>query len=218
MALTDSDSRPLASFENACESASLHVPPSVSNAEPPIQSLARLHGEARRTIRATLFLARSPHAALVLMGAGTLVLAAGWGTLRADFAWSVLLLTGIVAMTRNFIRGFARSLCRLPLEQATANLRAILMLCGIAWGSGVFLVLPPAPSVLLASSFTLLPGLALALMLKDEKGIIAFTTPCALMAVGAAQIHIWPHAGLTTGMVLILGTAITLLPNWPRRA
>lgn len=211
MALTDSNIPPPASFEEARESADVSPLPADFTVAASIQSLARLNAEARGTLRTTAFLARSPDAALTLMAAAALVLVADYGTLRADFAWSLLLAAGIVAMTRNFIRGFARSLRRVPLQEAAADLRAILMFCGIVWGSGVFLVLPPAPPVLLAAAFALLPSLALTLVLRDSRGAVAFLVPAIVMTAGAAQAQFWPHAGLTTALVLILGAGIGLL-------
>lgn len=178
--------------------------------------LPRLHAEARENRHAMAFLQSSPHAALILMGSGAAVLAGGWGSLRTDFTWSLLVLAGIVGMVRNFIRGFAFSLPRIALEDAAAELRAILVFCGVAWGSGVFLVLPPAAPVLLAAAFALLPCLALNLVLKDRQGTTCFTLPAAVMTAGAAQFLSWPNARLTTLVVLALATATVLAARHPR--
>jgi hypothetical protein len=188
------------------------APPSL-----PLQRLARLHDEARQTFQATRLLERAPQAALIVMVSAAAVLAADWGSLRADFAWSLLLLVGIVGMVRTYIRGFARSLRRVPLEEAAADLRLVLLFCGLVWGSGVFLVLPPAPSTVLAAAFALAPALALALALQDRRGAVCFTVPAAVTAAGAAQAQFWPQANLTTFALLSLATAIVLLAG-PRRA
>jgi hypothetical protein len=181
-----------------------------SPSQAPLERLSRLHDEARRTFQTTRLLERAPQAALILMASAAAVLAADWGSLRADFAWSLLLLVGIVGMIRAYIRGFARSLRRVPLEEAAADLRALLLFCGLVWGSGVFLVLPPAPSTLLAAAFALTPALALALALKDRKAALFFTAPAAAFAAGAAQAQFWPNANLTTFVLLSLATAIVL--------
>jgi hypothetical protein len=110
-----------------------------------LSRLPALHGEARRNMHVSQFLARSPQACMALMLAGVLALSwasssAGSASLRADFAWGFLVLIGIVGMTRNYIRGFARSLRRVPLQQAASDLRMLLLYTGAAWGAGAFLV------------------------------------------------------------------------------
>ena len=155
-----------------------------------LQSLPRLHAEAGANLRLATFLARSAPAALILMLAGaaaiTLTSLAGGGTLKADFAWAAMLLLGIIAMIRNYIRGFARSLRRVPLEEAAADLRILLLYMGAAWGSGAFLILPALPAPVLIITFALLPGIALALCLKDVRGTAFFIVPVTAAAAGAA--------------------------------
>lgn len=207
MALTDSDFPHPVPEGTAHDRALVFSIPRASSAPAGLTRLLMLHAQARRDLHTARFLERSPHAALLLMAAGTIVLAADWGSLKADFAWSLLLVTGIVGMVRNFIRGFARSLRRVPLQDAAADLRALLLFCGIAWGSGVFLVLPPAPPVLLAAGFALLPSLALTLLLGE--GATGFTVAAAVMTAGAAQAQFWPHAMTTSLTVLALGTGLS---------
>ena len=88
-----------------------------------LDRLPALHGEARRNMQLSQFLARTPQACLVLMlaGAAALIWAAGGG-LKADFTWVLLVLIGIVAMTRNYICGFARGLRRVPLRETASGL------------------------------------------------------------------------------------------------
>lgn len=216
MALTDSDyPAPEAIAREAINvSASGGESPVGALAQSLTQSLARLpvlHDEARQNFQVAAFLSRAPQAALLLMAAAAAVLAGDWGSLRADFAWSLLLLVGIVGITRNYIRGFARSLRRIPLHEAAADFRALLMFCGVVWGSGVFLVLPPAPAPLLAAAFAIVPALALSLLLQDLKAATAFTVPAAVMTAGAAQAQFWPSAMLTSATVLVLGIAVLAL-------
>jgi hypothetical protein len=157
-----------------------------------LAQLPRLHGEASRNFGLTQFLGRSPQACVTLMLAGGAMLTLSGGTLKAEFAWAVLVLIGIVAMTRNFIRGFARSLRRVPLEEAASDLRVLLLYTGAAWGSGAFLVMPTLPAPLLTFGFAIVPALVLALILKDRKGVTAFTVPAALITAGAALMGAWP--------------------------
>jgi hypothetical protein len=176
-----------------------------------LSQLPRLHGEASRNLLLTVFLGRSPQACVTLMLAGTAMLVLGGGSLKAEFAWAVLVLLGIIAMTRNYIRGFARSLRRVPLQEAASDLRTLLLYTGAAWGSGAFLVMPGLPAPALVFGFAALPAFALALILKDKKGVAAFTAPVALITAGASVLGAWPMDVWVSAAVLAASTGIVFL-------
>jgi len=181
----------------------------------PHEALARLpalHGEAGRNLHLSQFLARSPQVCVVLMLAGTLTLAWAGGTLKADFAWAALVLIGVVGMTRNYIRGFARSLRRVPLQEAASDLRLLLLYTGAAWGAGAFMVMPGLPAPALVFSFAAGPSLACALILKDEKGVIAFAAPAMLASASAAILSVWPFDVWVAGAILAAGVVIVCIP------
>jgi hypothetical protein len=98
-----------------------------------MERLRNLHGEAGRNLALAQFVARVPAACVVLMLTGALALiwaaAAGGAGLKAAFAWAALVLLGIVAMIRLHIRGFARSLRRLPDHARSARAGPGLLLC-----------------------------------------------------------------------------------------
>jgi hypothetical protein len=181
-----------------------------------LNRLPQLHREAGRNLGLSQFLARSPLVCVVLMLTGGLALfwadASGGGTLKADFGWAVLVLLGVVAMTRNFIRGHARSLRRVPLEEAAADLRLLLLYTGTVWGAGAFLLMPELPAPLLVFSFAAAPSLALALALRDAKGTLAFVTPACAITAGAALLSAWPLAPWVAGAIVTVGTGLIVLP------
>jgi len=163
-----------------------------------LSRLPVLHGEASRNMQLSRFLGRSPQLCIALMLAGGTALiwasAGGGGAgLKADFAWVSLVLIGIVGMTRNYIGGFARSLRRMPLQEAAADLRMLLLYTGAAWGAGAFLVMPGLPAPALVFSFAATPALAAALILRDTKGAAAFILPSSLAIAGAAMLGAWPQ-------------------------
>jgi hypothetical protein len=157
-------------------------------------------------VRLLQFLARAPQACLVLMlaGAVTLVWAgSGSATLKSEFCWALGVLIGIVAITRNTIRGDAASPGRVPLRQSASALRRVLLYTGSAWGLGAFLVMPNGPAPLLG--FCVLPALALALLLKDAKAIAAFGAPVTLACAGAALWRAWPSVPGVAVLLLVAG-------------
>ena len=177
-----------------------------------LAQLAVLHGQARQDMRQAAFLGRSPQASVVLMLAGAATLMIGGGTtLKADFAWAALVLLGIVAITRNYIRGFARALRRVPLEKASSDLRILLLFTGTAWGAGAFLVMPALPSPTLAIAFAVVPSLALDQMLQDPPGTLAFVLPVTLIAASVAILDAWPADIWVCAAILVSGAAIAIL-------
>ena len=188
----------------------------------PHDALARLPGltrELSHDLSLQRFLARSPAACVVLMLAGAAALVLAGPSLKAGFGWSLLLLTGITAMVRNFIRGAARSLRRVPLQEAAHDLRALLLYSGLAWASGAYVLMPDLPSPALAISFAVTPALALALILKDDKGAIAFAAPATFGVAAAAIVGAWPLSPWVAIAICAAGLGIILLPhcNTPTR-
>lgn len=177
-----------------------------------LDQLVFLHRQAHQTLQLSQFLARSPAACIALMVAGAAALV--WasccdgGTLKTDFAWSALVLLGIIALTRNFIRGFARSLRRAPLEEATADLRVLLLYSGAAWGLGAFLVMPALPQPSLVICFAVIPAVALTVILGDLKAVLAFVLPSSRMCVTATLLGQWPSEIAVSIAILAADIAI----------
>lgn len=222
MALTDR--KPLDTpFDPAMAVAASGSAPASLQALPlqALSQLPRLHGEASRNFGLSLFLSRSPQACVTLMVAGSVMLVLADGSLKAQFAWAVLVLMGIIAMTRNFIRGFARSLRRVPLEEAASDLRVLLLYTGAAWGSGAFLIMPTQPSAALTFTFAVTPALVLSFILKDRNGVMAFALPAAFITAAAALLGAWPQ---DIGVALAIAAAaagivvISALQHTPHRA
>jgi hypothetical protein len=216
MALLDFNS-PNSAFDPALAEISFHDTAQIH--DDPSAALARLPllwQEADRNFHLARFLASSPRACLALMLMATLVLALSGaedgGSLKADFAWATAVLAGIIAMTRNYLRGHARPLPRMNLEEAACELRVILLYLGAAWGMGAFLIMPDLPAPAMAFGFALAPGLAIALSLGDRIGVAGFVAPACLATAGAALLGAWPFDIWVGASILAFGGAILCLP------
>lgn len=181
----------------------------VQNPDDPFAALDRLrllHGEAGRSFLQAQVLARVPAACVMLMLTGAMALlwagASGGPGLKSSFAWAALMFFGVVAMIRLHIRGFASSVLRAPLAAAASDLRLLLLYVGIVWGSGVLLIMPDLPAPALAFLFAVLPSLALALILRDTLGYIAFAAPAAFLTAGASLMGAWPLDRWVAGAIL----------------
>lgn len=217
MALTDCNSLGEA-FDPGARVPLPYAAPAYTRA---LAALPRLQDEASANYRLGQVLSRSCTACTMLLVTGVAALAAtglaGGGTLKGDFAWSALVLLGIIAMTRNYIRGFARSLRRVPLQEAASDLRTLLLYTGAAWGSGAYLLMPGNPAPALVFSFAALPSLTLALTLKDRAGTVAFAGPVTLVTAAASLLGAWPLDVWVAGATLAFGLGLFCLPALQRR-
>jgi hypothetical protein len=169
--------------------------------------LPALHREAGRDLDLWRFLAASPQFCVALMLEGAVALGAGGSALDAGFVWTAAILVGIAAVAGNHIRGVARSPRQVPLGDAARELRLLLLYLGVTWGFGAFLILPQQPAVIFL--FAALPSLVAALILRDEKGTIAFGAPAVLLSASALlwSREAW-NALAWAGAVLLAGAGL----------
>jgi hypothetical protein len=178
-----------------------------------LERLAQLHAEHSQVARQAIFLQGAVHAAAVLILSGVAVLAFAAGTsLTAGFIWSVLVLAGVAALLRSHIRDVASGAGSVPLRLAAKELRAILFLAGLAWGTGAFLVLAPDAGPVAMLMFASLPSFLLSLVVKDRDGVLAFVAPVTLLCATAPVLTVWPLAapdsGLEVALLLMLQSGI----------
>lgn len=174
-----------------------------------LDRLPLLHAESAGNTGLAQFLAGAVYAAgtLTLLGMAALTFGAGT-TLKSCFAWAFLVLIGVGALLRSYIRSTAAVFDRAPLTEAAQDLRAILLYVGFAWGAGAFLVLSPVAGPVATLAFAGLPSLAIALILKDQGGPLAFVIPVTILSLTAAVLQPWPDAGLDTALLLMLQSSI----------
>ena len=182
----------------------------------PYAALARLpalRNQASHDLGLLQFLARAPQACLILLAAGTgaLVwtrLGASSAPLEREFVWAASVLAFIAAITGLHILSYARGGAPMPLDKAAARLRWLLFYTGMAWGSGAFLIMPDLPSPALAVGFAAVPGVAMGLLLRDQKGTTAFAAPVTLATASAACLGTWPY-GLWVATVILATSLLT---------
>jgi len=173
-----------------------------------LRRLPALHDESRLALRRAGLMTRAVPAAGSLLVLGTLADMFGGGSLAPAFAWSVLVCAGVAAVLLSHLR--AASVFR-DLPGSTADMRAILLYLGLAWGAGAFLALAPTPALIVA--FAAIPTLMLGLMLGDMPAILAFAAPVLAASLAALLLRCGSMMG--AGVLLALGCAIALLA-WRR--
>jgi hypothetical protein len=123
----------------------------------------------------------------------------------------VLVLGGICAVLVSHLRTVA---VFKDMAGSAADMRAILLYLGVAWGAGAFLAL--TPQALPIAAFAVVPTLALALLLRDRPAILAFGAPVTALAATA----LWLRTGDTGAAALLLAAqgliALFLLRKYGR--
>ena len=169
-----------------------------------LDELARLHHETRQTNREAGFLASSVHAALLFMLSPIpVLLLARTESLGRDVCWTLMSLTGVLALLECHICTQATLSSGTPSARAK-ELRLVFLYMGTVWGAGAFLTLPADAGALSVFLFMALPGTALAFLVPDAPGFTLFLAPAGLMTMGAALIRAFPHAGLDLSLILIV--------------
>jgi hypothetical protein len=168
--------------------------------------LPALYREADHDLQRWHFLSRAPQFCIAMMVGAAMIGVVSNSGLGAGFLWTSAILTGIVAVTSNHIRGFARSPRQMPLADTARELRLLLLYLGLAWGAGAFLVLPQKPA--LAVVFAVLPVLIAIWILEDKKGAAAFGSPVMFLTAGTVLWGGWAHAAWTGAAILIAGASI----------
>jgi hypothetical protein len=158
-----------------------------------LSRLPQLHAESRLALRRADLLNRTVPASGALLAMGTVAALFGGGELGSTFFWSLLVVGGTIAVLMSYFRTAA---VFKDMAGSAADLRAILLYLGAAWGLGAFLALGPQP--LLLATFAVIPSLALALLLRDAPAILAFTVPATLQTLAALGLRAesWNGAGL----------------------
>lgn len=165
-----------------------------------LRRLPQLHDESRLALRRAGLMARAVPAAGTLLVLGTLTAMFGGGVLATTFLWSLLVCCGVAAVLASHLR--AASVFK-DLAGSTADMRAILLYLGAAWGSGTFLALAPQPVLLVG--FAVLPSLALGLMLGDVPAILAFAAPVTFFGLAAILLR---TGNMTAAAILLLLQAV----------
>jgi hypothetical protein len=171
-----------------------------------LSRLPQLHEESRLALRRAGLLTRAVPAAGILLAMGTVAALGGGGELGPTFGWSLLVLAGVTAVLVSHLRTAA---VFKDMAGSAADLRAILLYLGFAWGLGAFAALGSHAFMIVA--FAAIPTLAMALLLRDGRAILGFSIPVTLLGLAACWLRTGDlaAAGILAG--LQAATAILLL-------
>jgi len=166
--------------------------------------LPELHAELSLTASMAGFVrsAAAAASALTLMGC-VAVITAGRAGLRQEFIWSVLMIMGVGALLRSYIRSTARAFDRTPLCEAARDLRFIVFYAGLAWGAGAFLLLGNDPLPITGLCFAIAPSCLMALIVQDRAASFLFSAPVTALAATAIITRPWADQRVVLAILLV---------------
>jgi hypothetical protein len=171
--------------------------------------LSQIHAETSETERLGRFLRSAVPAAAVLMALGALAVGfASGANLKQEFAWSLLVLAGVGAMLRSYIKSTAQAFDRMPLREAAKDLRAVWFYNGFAWGAGAFLLLGDNPLPITGLCFAVAPSVILLPQLRDRAASLSFIAPVTLLTAAAVILERWGGLAVSLAMLLIVQGSI----------
>jgi len=173
----------------------------------PLKRLSALHREAEETALLANILGRTPWLAVLLFAgaAAALALGAGFTLNPAPIAWALCMLAGVFALLR-LHRHAARSPFELlALRAFKADLKAILLYAGFAWGAGAFLALPTSNLLIVIALFAGM-GAAIELVLRLPSAALYFLVPS--IALAAAAMALGPLGFASACLVVAAGGCV----------
>ena len=169
-----------------------------------IAKLAHLHAEAEETARLANLLGRSLYAAIALPALALLTLAlVNSAQLARPLIWCGFVAAAAVAMLRAYFQTIGRPFERAALRSFAADMSAILMFAGFAWGAGAFLALPAGSGVASAILFAAVPGIAVAALLREREAVFLFLAPIATLTSFASVLRPFADGPLSAALILI---------------
>jgi hypothetical protein len=184
-----------------------------------LEKLAALHDEAREIAILANLLSRTPYvaAALSVFTIGAVLLSLGTLPPAEPAAWTILMLIGVGALLRSYLRAIAQPFELGTLREFSADMNAILLYCGFAWGAGAFLALSPSSSPIVVLGFTAGAAIVVAAILRAKEIILGFVAPTAILAAFATVLRPLPTGPLGAAFVLIACAAVGYAIFWADR-
>lgn len=170
-----------------------------------IARLAALHDEARETALLANLLGRVPYVIAALAISAGLAVTMNYGAMPAPEAvtWLVLMLIGIGAMARAYAQAIEMPFERAGLRNFAADLNAITVYSGFAWGAGAYLALSPATTLPELTLFTAGAAALIGVIFRSRNIALGFLAPVTALGAFAAVLRPLPDGPLAAAFVLI---------------
>jgi len=188
------------------------------SAVPALERLSHLHDEAVETAQHANLLGRAPRAAILLAAGFVLVALAIPGADLVSLAvWGLFVGAAAFAVIRAYRQGIRAPFEIKKLRAFAADLHAILLYSGFAWGAGAFLALPADTGPVAVMAFSAGTAAILGVVLRERAATLSFLAPAILIPAAAAVLRPLPDGGSTALAVLMLAgliAGLSLFLDW----
>jgi len=163
-------------------------PPTEETAENPLTKLRKMHDEAEETSSLANLLGRALYVGLLLpVFLIAAVAFANAPRMRAgSFCVLVLLAAGVLLYTHR--KAMHAPFDRASLKGFSADLDAILLYAGFAWGAGAFLILPSSTNPAITAFFSGGAAAVIAMIVRKPEAVLMFAAPAGLLTALAALL------------------------------
>jgi hypothetical protein len=175
----------------ALEPQALQAPETV--ADPvrvnPFARLRAVHDEAQETSRLANLLGRSFYVSLLLPTLAAIAISVAHAPLFRAASFATLVLLGSTALLIAYRRAVRTPFLRLSLREYAADLDAIMLYAGFAWGAGAFLIVPPGSDPAIAVLFSGCAAALVAAFVGAREPVFMFAAPAGLLTALAAYLQ-----------------------------
>jgi hypothetical protein len=169
------------------------LPDAETAAEPdrinPFARLRAVHDEALETSRLANLLGRSFYVSLLLPALAIAALIVTGAPVARALSFAVLVFIGAGALLFVYVRTIRTPFLHLSLREFSADLDAIMLYAGFAWGAGAFLVLPAGSDPAVAVLFSGCAAALVAAFLGAREPVFMFAAPAGLLTALAAYLE-----------------------------
>ncbi|HEX4533501.1 MAG TPA: hypothetical protein VH000_04665 [Rhizomicrobium sp.] len=175
-----------------------------------VTKLARLHDEAIETALLANILGRTPHmiAALAAFTLVAVVANIASISLPDTIVWLIFMFAGAAATWRTYSFACRAPFARPSLRAFYADMKAVSVYNGFAFGAGAFLILPADSGVIFLAAFSICSATILAAVIRDRDLAIAFIVPVTVLSAAAAALRPMGAGAIGVLSVLLAGTIL----------
>jgi hypothetical protein len=169
----------------------------------PLAQLRAVHDEALETSRLANLLGRTLYLGMLLpvLLLAALLLAAP--PLTRALSFGAIVLMGVGALSYACRNAMGAPFERQALKKFSADLDAILLYIGFAWGAGAFLILPANTEPATAVLFSACTAALVASVVREREAVLMFAAPAGLLTALAAFLRPLELAPATAALAVM---------------
>ena len=189
---------------------SARLPDPIIETRHPFARLRAIHNEAEETSRLANLLGRTLYVGIALPVAALIAVALANPPAFRGLSFIVLTVMGAGAILFAYARAMRTPFDRACLRTFAADLDAIMLYAGFAWGAGAFLIVPTMSDPAIAVIFSGCIAALVAGLIQAREPVLMFAAPAGLLMALAAYLKPM-HAPNATAFLAILSCSVVIV-------